>query len=267
MNISEFEDAYEDVYQLGDTILATPVSELMAHNPLVVEADASVLSVVNAMNEHHVGCVLVQKEGKLIGIFTERDALRRVIFRDGNRSWPVEAAMTRDPSTLPPGASVAFALNKMSLDGYRHIPIVDRAGKAIGVISIKDIIKLVVEAFPGRNLINLPPDPTARAPAPTDGSGGSEKKSNPPPRAQPGHRQFGVGSLTAAERHGMIRIGSAVDVNALRNRVHVPDHFGSSREIIGSFLRHFQLRRRRVVALAADFCRRDETVDETAWDP
>ncbi len=168
MNISEFEDAYEDVHNVGDAILATPVSELMAHDPLIVDADANVVSVVNAMNEHHVGCVLVQKDGELIGIFTERDALRRLIFREGNRGWPVEAVMTRNPSTLPPSASVAFALNKMSLDGYRHIPIVDDAGKAIGVISIKDIVKLVVEAFP-EGVLNLPPDPDHACPKTADG--------------------------------------------------------------------------------------------------
>ncbi len=168
MNLSEFEDAYEDVQSLGDTILATPVSELMAHHPLIVDADTSVLSAVQAMNEHHIGCVLVQKDGKLIGIFTERDALRRVIFREGNRDWMVESVMTRDPSTLPPGASVAFALNMMSLDGYRHIPIVNQAGKAIGVISIKDIVKLVVEAFP-QGVLNLPPDPDHACPRTADG--------------------------------------------------------------------------------------------------
>jgi CBS domain-containing protein len=168
MNVSEFEDSYEDAQKIGDTILATPVSELMAHQPLIVDADTTVIDVVHAMNEHHIGCVLVQKDGKLIGIFTERDALRRVIFREGNRAWTVEAVMTRNPSTLPPGASVAFALNKMSLDGYRHIPIVDQAGKAIGVISIKDIIKLVVEVFPD-GVINLPPDPDHASPRTADG--------------------------------------------------------------------------------------------------
>ena len=168
MNISEFEDSYEDVHNIGDAILATPVSELMSHHPLIVDADTPVEDAVHAMNEHHIGCLLVQKDGKLIGIFTERDALRRVIFHEGNRDWTVEAVMTRSPSTLPPGASVAFALNMMSLDGYRHIPIVDQAGKAIGVISIKDIVKLVVEAFP-EGVMNLPPDPDHAYPRTADG--------------------------------------------------------------------------------------------------
>jgi CBS domain-containing protein len=169
MNISEFEDAYDDAPSVDDAILATPVSELMAHTPYVVDADATVLSAVAAMIEHHIGCVLVQKGGKLAGIFTERDLLRRVIFHDGNRAWKVEAVMTPNPSTLPPTASVAYALNKMSVDGYRHIPIVDSDDKAIGVISMKDIVKLLVETFP-EGVLNLPPDPENAFPKTADGA-------------------------------------------------------------------------------------------------
>src|SRR5436305_9030774 len=135
--ISEFEDSYDDdMVRVKGAVLETPVSELMAEKPLVVDASSTVVSAVNAMNEHHTGCVLVEKAGHLVGIFTERDVLRKVIFREGNTSWKVSAVMTRHPETLPPEASVAYALNKMSVDGYRHIPIVDRAGKAIGVLSV-----------------------------------------------------------------------------------------------------------------------------------
>lgn len=166
MNISEFEDAYEDadrtktvdaMERLRDAVMDTPIGELMAKDPVVVEADATVVTAVDAMNKHHTGCVLVQRAGKLVGIFTERDVLRKVIFHDGNRAWKVEAVMTSDPETLPPTASVAYALNKMSVDGYRHIPIVDD-GRAIGVLSIKDIVHMMVEWFP-ESVLNLPSDP------------------------------------------------------------------------------------------------------------
>ena len=166
--ISEFEDAYEDIERVKGAVLETPVSELMADRPLMVDADATVVSAVNAMNEHHTGCVLVQRAGNLVGIFTERDVLRKVIFRDGNRAWKVDAVMTRNPETLPPSASVAYALNKMSVDGYRHIPIVDKAGKAIGVLSVKDIVHFVVECFPD-GVLNLPPDPSQAIPRTADG--------------------------------------------------------------------------------------------------
>ena len=170
MNFSEFEDSYdEDMQQVRGAVLATPVSEIMARDPLLVDASTSVVAAVNIMNEHHTGCVLVEENGKLAGIFTERDVLRRVIFHDGNRAWKVDSVMTRNPGTLPPEASVAFALNKMSVDGYRHIPIVDEAGKPIGVVSIKDIVNFVVDFFPG-TVLNLPPDPENAIPKSEDGA-------------------------------------------------------------------------------------------------
>ena len=158
MNLSEFEDAYDDIERVRGAVLETPVNQLMAHNPLVVDANATVVSAVNAMNERHTGCVLVQENGRLVGIFTERDVLRKVVFRDGNPSWKVKAVMTPKPQTLGPNASVAFALNKMSVDGYRHIPIVDGEGKAVGVLSVKDIVNFVVEFFP-ESVYSLPPNP------------------------------------------------------------------------------------------------------------
>ena len=177
MNQSEFEDAYEDMQRAPTTVddvervrgavLETPVSELMAKNPIVIDADATVVAAVNLMNERHTGCVLVLKNGKLAGIFTERYVLRKVIFREAERSMKVHSVMTHDPETLPPSASVAYALNKMSVDGYRHIPIVE-GEKAVGVLSVKDIIHFVVEWFP-ESVLNLPSDPDKAHPKTEDG--------------------------------------------------------------------------------------------------
>jgi len=172
MNKSEFEESYDDIEDeldgLKAAVLQTPVSEIMAADPLVVEADATVVTAVDAMNGHHTGCVLVKKNGNLVGIFTERDVLRKVIFHDGNRQWKVDSVMTRNPETLPPTASIAYALNKMSVDGYRHIPIVDKSGNAIGVLSVKDIVNFLVEFFP-HDVLNLPHHPFKAIPRTMDG--------------------------------------------------------------------------------------------------
>src|SRR5687768_7169472 len=111
--MSEFEDSYDGMESVADEALETSVGELMAANPITVSADDTVLDAVKIMNERHTGCVLVQRAGKLVGIFTERDILRKVIFRDGNKTWKVDAVMTPNPETLPPTASIAYALNKM----------------------------------------------------------------------------------------------------------------------------------------------------------
>src|SRR5262245_52098871 len=125
---SEFEDAYEDKERIRGALFSHAISELNVRPPVVVDASSTVIDAVNAMNEHHIGCVLVQRSGKLVGIFTERDVLTRVAFRDGNRALKVEAVMTPKPETLEATESLAFALNKMSVGGYRHIPVVDDAG-------------------------------------------------------------------------------------------------------------------------------------------
>ncbi len=108
------------------------------------------------MNENHTGCVLVQKGGKLVGIFTERDVLNKVFFREDSRTVAVEAVMTKSPETLEADETIAFALNKMSVGGYRHIPIVEPGGKPVGVLSVRDIVDFLVDMFP-EDVLNLPP--------------------------------------------------------------------------------------------------------------
>jgi CBS domain-containing protein len=157
MHISEFDDAYEDKQRIRGSLLKARLSELTLRAPILVEPETTVVATVNAMNEHRIGCVLVQRAGKLVGIFTERDVLTRVIFRDTSATMTVESAMTKDPETLEETQTIACALNKMSVGGYRHIPIVKR-GKPVGVVSIRDLVDFLVELFP-EGVLNVPPSP------------------------------------------------------------------------------------------------------------
>ncbi len=168
MFASEFDDAYEDKQLIRGAILTTPISELTLRAPILIEASSTVVAAVNAMNEHHTGCVLVQKEDRLAGIFTERDVLRKVIFRENSRTLRVEDVMTRNPETLESSASIAFALNMMSVGGYRHIPIVDRDRKPVGVVSVRDLVDFMADLFP-EGVFNLPPDPQHAMPRVADG--------------------------------------------------------------------------------------------------
>ena len=65
--------------------------------------------------------------------------------------------MTRDPETLPVDARIAWALNMMSIGGFRHVPVVDREGRPTAVVAVRDIVELLVESFPAE-ILNLPPD-------------------------------------------------------------------------------------------------------------
>ena len=157
MHMSEFDDAYDDQQRIRGAIMETPISDLPLRDPILIDATASVADAVISMNDHHTGCVLVGRGGKLVGIFTERDVLTKDFFRADSHTVPVETVMTKNPETLEAENSIAFALNKMSVGGYRHIPIVE-GDKPVGVLSVRDIVDFLVELFP-EDVLNLPPNP------------------------------------------------------------------------------------------------------------
>ena len=83
---------------------------------------------------------------ELVGIFSERDALKKVNTRIGELgSNPISEFMTPAPQTLEGHAKVAFAVQQMDLGGYRHLPILDEAGKASGVISVRNLLNYLTE--------------------------------------------------------------------------------------------------------------------------
>ena len=155
---SEFEETYgEDV--LRHAIFEEPLSKVRRRKTVTVPATASIADVIQAMNDAHVGCALVVRLRKLVGIFTERDVLRKVALGAMDlRKTAVEAVMTPDPDTLPSSASIAFALRTMSVEGYRHIPLVDSEGAPVGVVAVRDIVGWLARLFP-ESVLNLPPEP------------------------------------------------------------------------------------------------------------
>jgi CBS domain-containing protein len=111
------------------------------------------------MREHHVGCVLVVDGDRLAGILTERDLLLKM--ENIGLDEPVARLMTPDPETLQLDDPIVWALNRMSVGGYRHVPLVDPDGRPVGILSVKDIVHSIVALFPNE-VLTLPPDP-ARA--------------------------------------------------------------------------------------------------------
>jgi CBS domain-containing protein len=113
------------------------------------------------MQTGHRGYLAVLKEGKLAGIFTERDVLMRVVGQQLDLAQTtVETCMTCDPVTLPADSSVAYALNLMVVEGFRHVPIVDDASRLVAVASMRDLMEYLSDFF-SRDILNLPPDPRA----------------------------------------------------------------------------------------------------------
>ncbi len=108
-----------------------------------VTPKVSVAEVSELMATRRIGAILVVEKGKLAGIFTERDALVRVIAKGVDpKKTAVGEVMTRDPDTIQPTESVQTALDLMAERGYRHLPVMDE-GQLYGIISIRDLYRSV----------------------------------------------------------------------------------------------------------------------------
>ncbi len=121
------------------------IAALNPRPPFSVTSDTKIGDVLNMLVDNHIGCVLVVDDGELVGIFSERDVLVRLNTEASQlKEEPVSKFMTPSPGTLELGDKVAFAVHKMALGGYRHVPIlVD--GKPQGIISIRDFLNYATE--------------------------------------------------------------------------------------------------------------------------
>jgi CBS domain-containing protein len=107
------------------------LNALEPRSPIVVEPCMPVRQVMRMMVDYKIGCVLVVVDSRVVGIFTERDALSKLNERATELGdHPVKEFMTSNPQTLDTTAKIAFAVQRMDLGGYRHVPIVDAQGRA-----------------------------------------------------------------------------------------------------------------------------------------
>jgi CBS domain-containing protein len=114
-----------------------------------------------------IGAVLVLRGGQAVGIFTERDVLKRVVSEGADQRQPVASVMTPDPECLDLDDGVAFALNRMIVGGFRHVPILDAEGRPLAVLSLREVVAFIVASLPA-HVLNLPPEPALEARS-TDG--------------------------------------------------------------------------------------------------
>ncbi|HVS32773.1 MAG TPA: CBS domain-containing protein [Thermoanaerobaculia bacterium] len=121
----------------------TQIAELIEGHPLVfAESSEKVRDVARRMSKENIGAVAVLDGGKLVGIFSERDVLARVVVPGLNPDdTPIAKVMTRDLVVGAPRDDVDAALQKMHAVGCRHLPIVDD-GNLVGMISIRDLLEV-----------------------------------------------------------------------------------------------------------------------------
>ncbi len=120
---------------------AYAVAEVMTRNPVTARLGESVLDAVKRMDELGIGALpVVDDKGNLVGIFTERDLLRRVVAKGRDPAKTrIEEVMTPNPVTVRPSDSVEEAKRLMARIKARHLPVVDENGRLVGIVSIKDI--------------------------------------------------------------------------------------------------------------------------------
>jgi len=177
MEHSEFDEAYEDdpsqhegaERRLGEAILTAPIRALDPQPAVSVPGSATIRDAIAAMLDHGIGAiVIVDDGGRVLGIFTERDVLRRVALSGLDLGRPVADVMTPGPETLGMSDGIAFALNRMILGGFRHVPIVDDEGAPVAVLSLREVVAFIVSLLPSQ-VLNLPPEPNLEARSPDGG--------------------------------------------------------------------------------------------------
>jgi CBS domain-containing protein len=156
---------------VGRAILETKIQELKPRPAVSLPADATVAKAIETMRKKKVGAIMVVSKKRpkaLVGVFTERDLLNRALVKKGYARLALSKVMTPAPETLRPKDSLAYALNKMSVGRFRHIPLVDERKVPVGMLSIRDVIDFVVELIP-ETVLNLPPEPELEIPRTVDG--------------------------------------------------------------------------------------------------
>jgi CBS domain-containing protein len=155
-------------------LIQQPLEALPVRPPIVFGPSATVTEAMRAMQREHRGCVVVTDDGttrsKVAGIFTERDVLFRIVDRGRNpAALPLSEVMTPDPEVVPVKSTIAYVLNLMSIGGFRHVPVVHEDHRPAFLVSVRDIVEFLVEAFP-REVLNIPTDFGSRSPRTREGA-------------------------------------------------------------------------------------------------
>ena len=123
------------------------LQDVMTRDPIVFEATTPVVDAARAMRDNDTGDVLVQRDGSLCGIVTDRDIVVRGVAEDLDpSSAPVGDLCTTDVTALHPEDSVEDAVRIMREQALRRLPVVDESGQPVGIVSIGD---LAIEQDPG----------------------------------------------------------------------------------------------------------------------
>jgi CBS domain-containing protein len=140
-------------------VLDHPIRTIGLRPSVTLPEGAMLSEAIRLMRERKIGSALVTREGRLVGIVTERDLLMRAAMGEFDPAKThLDQLMHVDPVVLTPEHPIAYAINLMSDGGFRHIPLVDAEKRPVGIISIRDIVDYFAWFF-REKVLNLPPTP------------------------------------------------------------------------------------------------------------
>ena len=143
---------------LRDELQREKVADLGFRDLVSVTIEASVAEAIEVMRTHEVGCCCVLEGGRLAGIFTERNAVVRVLAAGLDLDTPVSECMTRDPVVCRAADPLHEVLTKLHRGGFRHIPVVADDQRALGTVSVKRALRFLGDHLP-EMVYNVAPEP------------------------------------------------------------------------------------------------------------
>jgi CBS domain-containing protein len=172
--MSESDDLYSealetDFRELHGALLDDTVNMLAPSEPLRFKPDQSVARAIASMVQNRRAAVVIVDDGdRLVGIFTERDVLTRVMGAGRvARDTLLGDVMTPEPESLRPVDRICYAINRMHAGGFRSLPLVDEAHRPIGIITVNDVVRWLAEVFP-EAVLNMRPGDKLKNPAQID---------------------------------------------------------------------------------------------------
>jgi CBS domain-containing protein len=171
--MSEFDatdpDIEGELHEIGGALFDETITALGPAEPICLRETATVGEAIERMlARRQAGVLIVDGDGRLTGIFTERDVLTRVAGRGRDaRQTALGEVMTRDPEALGAGDRVAYAVHRMGVAGYRTVPLVDAERRPVGVVTVSDVMRWLAGLFP-EAVLNLPPSDTLKQPTRMD---------------------------------------------------------------------------------------------------
>lgn len=150
----DFQDPIEDYESptfddpIEQALHDEPVAAIQSQPHTSINADTTVRDTLKHMVGDHIACVMVEENGKLVGVFSDRDVLDKVALEYASViDKPIRNVMTKDPVYVEQTDPAAAALAVVAVSGYRHVPIVDAERNIVGIVSPQRITKFLEERF------------------------------------------------------------------------------------------------------------------------